>query len=86
MHRNEMLYTTESILITPLLLICCLNERHRGRKEIELYSGCITVIPWFNGCLVWNKAVLSPTEAVLLWRDEVCPSANPQLDEFGVQK
>lgn len=89
MHRSETPYTTEeSILITPLLLICRLNERHteEDRYEIELYSGCITVIPRFNGCLVWNKAALSPTEAALLWRDEVCPLANPQQDEIGVQK
>lgn len=89
MHRNETPYTTEeSILITPLPLICCLNERHteEDRNEIELYRGCITVIPWFNGCLAWNKAALSPTEAASLRRDEVCPLANPWLDEIGVQK
>lgn len=89
MHRSETPYTTEeSILITPLPLIRRLNERHteEDRNEIELYSGCITVIPWFNGCLVWNKAALSPTEAAPLWRDEVCPLANPRLDEIGVQK
>lgn len=63
-----------------------MRDTEEDRKEIELYSGCITVIPWFNGCLVWNKAVLSSTEAVLLWRDEVRPSTNPWLDEIGVQK
>ncbi len=48
-------------------------------------NSCITVIPWFNGCLVWNKAVLSPIEIVLHWRDEVRPLINPLLDEIGVQ-
>ena len=48
-------------------------------------DSCITVIPWFNGCLVWNKAVLSPIEIVLRWRDEVCPPINPLSDEIGVQ-
>lgn len=63
-----------------------MRDTEEERKKIELYSGCITVIPWFNGCLVWNKAVLRPTEAVLLRRNEVCPSANPRLDEIGIQK
>lgn len=35
---------------------------------------------WF-----WNKAVLSPIEAVLCRRDEVRPLINPLLDEIGVQ-
>lgn len=63
-----------------------LNERDRGRwKEIELSNSCITVIPWFNGCLVWNKTVLSPIEIVLRCRDEVRPLINPLKDEIGVQ-
>lgn len=56
----------------------------RGQKETGLSSGCITLIPWFNGCLVWNNTVLGPIEAVLCRRDEVCPLKN-LLDETGVQ-
>lgn len=62
--------------------MCSLNEEDWGRqREIELSNGCIIVIPWFNGCLLWNKAVLRPTETVL------CPPPiiNPLLDEIGVQ-
>jgi len=73
----------ESILITSFSLMFSLNERDRGiKKEIELSNGCITVIPRFNGCLVWNKAVLSPIEIVLCWRDEVRPphKSSPRWD------
>lgn len=52
--------------MTSLLLMFSLNGKDRERwKEIELSDSCITVIPRFNGCLVGNKAVLSPIEIVL---------------------
>lgn len=58
--------TARSMLMTSLLLMFSLNGEDRERwKEIELSDGCITVIPRFNGCLVGNKAVLSPIEIVL---------------------
>lgn len=52
---------------------------------MELSDICITVIPRFNGCLVWNKAVLCPIEVVLRWKDEVRLLVNPPPDEIGVQ-